>query len=211
MKSSHEIIDEKGRLVRLTKNTDGEVVETYYIGRDGEGWIKYEGNEEYIEIDGQKRYWGGIIDPLPADSRIRSLNEFTVFIIKPDGIQLSLERAVKFLIGKAGATVVAERDFTYTEESIRKMYPHFFAKEWEQDLFTYLMSGQSRCLLVASKHVHRKMLSLRNSIRHLFGCNGGPKVKSLVHSAQRQSDALKQALLFFSLDEVVSSVGLKHK
>jgi hypothetical protein len=94
---------------------------------------------------------------------------------------------------------------------IRKMYPHFFAKEWEQELFDYLKSGPSRCYLVKGKHPHRKLVGLRNAIRHLFGCNKGPRVKSLVHCAQRQSDAVRQALLLFTLEEVVEFVGLRSK
>lgn len=206
-----EAIDNKGRMVRLTKSPDGTIVETYYIGRDCEGVIKYEGDQEYIEVDGQKRCWGGIIDPLPHDRRIRSLNEFTVFIIKPDGMKMEMGKMVSHLISRSGGTIVADRDFIYDDITIRKMYPHFFAKEWEKSLFDYLRSGTSRCFLVKGKHPHRKMLTLRNAIRHLFGYNNGPRVKSLVHCAQRQGDAIKQALLFFSLEEVVVSVGVRHR
>lgn len=211
MKENVEIIDAKGRIVRLTKSLDGTIIETYYMGRDCEGLIQHEGDAEYIEVHGQKRYWGGIIDLLPNDQRIRFLNEFTVFIVKPDGMRMSLEKAIRYLIDKSGGAVVIERDFVYDDTSIRKMYPHFFAKEWERELFDYLMSGPSRCFLVRGEHVHRTMFTLRNAIRQLFGCNNGPQVKSLVHCAQRQSDAVRQALLFFSLEEVVSAVGLKRK
>lgn len=207
----NEQIDDRGRLVRLTKSSNGTVIETYYIGRDCEGIIKHEGEMEYVEVDGQKRYWGGIIDPLPNDRRIRSLNEFTVFVIKPDGMMMEMGKAIRYLIEGSGGTIVAERDFIYDDLMIRKMYPHFFAKEWERDLFDYMKSGTSRCLLVRGKNPHRTMFVLRNDIRQLFGCNGGPKVRSLVHCAQRQSDAVKQAMLFFSLEEVVALVGLKHR
>ncbi len=209
--SVNETIDDKGRLVRLTKAIDGTVVETYYIGRDCEGLIRHEGDLEYIEVDGQKRYWGGIIDPLPSDRRIRSLNDFTVFIIKPDGMKMEMGRMIHSLIEKYRGTIVAERDFIYIDATIRKMYPHFFAKEWEQDLFDYLKSGTSRCFLVRGKHPHRDMFNLRNAIRHLFGYNDGARVKSLVHCAQRQSDAVRQALLFFSIQEIVDVVGLRRK
>lgn len=206
-----EAVDEKGRLVRLTRTSGGKVTETYYIGRDCEGVIRYEDDKEYILVDGEKRYWGGVIDPLPNDGRIPLLNEFTVFIIKPDGVKMNLMKAVKHLIGNAKGKVVAERDFLYDDLMIRKMYPHFFAKAWEQELFDYLKSGSCRCFLVTGGHPHRKLVSLRNAIRHLFGCNRGPRVKSLVHCAQRQSDAVRQALLFFTLDEIVDHVGLKPK
>jgi len=209
--SISEAIDEKGRLVRLTKSPDGITVETYYIGRDCEGVIHHEGGREYVEVDGQRRYWGGIIDPLPNDRRIRSLNDFTVFIIKPDGMKMEMGKVVNHLIVKSGGTIVAERDFVYDDLMIRKMYPHFFAKEWEQNLFDYMKSGTSRCFLVKGKHPHREMFTLRNAIRYLFGYNNGPRVKSLVHCAQRQSDAIKQALLFFSFEEIVTLVGLKKK
>ena len=205
-----EQIDDKGRLVRVSKSVDGGPNEVYYLGRDCEGLIHHEDGREYIDVDGQRRYWGGIIEPLPNDRRIRFLNQFTVFTIKPDGMIMQLGMAVKHLIEKSNGIVVAERDFTYVDATIRKMYPHFFAKEWELDLFEYLKSGPSRCFLVRGEHPHRDMFNLRNSIRHLFRCNQGPRVKSLVHCAQRQSDAVKQALLFFSLDEIVASVGVKR-
>ncbi len=204
-----ETIDDRGRLVHLRKSSSGTIIETYYIGRDCEGPIKHEDGKEYIDVDGQRRYWGGIIDPLPDDQRIRLLNEFTVFIIKPDGMKMEIGKAVSHLIKMSGGNVVAEHDFVYDNIMIRKMYPHFFAKEWEQDLFDYLKSGVSRCFLVRGKHPHRNMFLLRNAIRHLFSCNKDPRVKSVVHCAQRQSDAIKQALLFFSLEEVVTLVGLK--
>lgn len=209
--SSREEIDDKGRLVRVTRCTDGRTIETYYIGRDAEGVIKVEGNLEYIEVNGQRRYWGGIINPLPGDSHIKLLNDFTVFIIKPDGMMMDLGKAMQYLIEQSSAIVVAKRDFIYDDATIRRMYPHFFAREWEKDLFEYLKSGPSRCLLVTGEHPHRKMLTVRNAVRTLFGCNGGPKVKSLVHCAQWQSTAIQQALLFFTLDEIVNFVGLKIK
>ena len=206
-----ECVDSKGRFIRVTKASDGTVIETYYIGRDCEGLIKHEGDKEFVEVDGKRRYWGGIIDPLPSDRRIRLLNEFTVFIVKPDGVKMEIGRMVHCLIGKYGGTVVAERDFTYVDATVRKMYPHFFAKEWEKDLFDYLMSGPSHCFLVRGKNPHRNLFNLRNAIRHLFGYNNRDRVKSLVHCAQKQSDAIRQALLFFTIEEIVTLVGLKHK
>lgn len=206
-----EAIDVKGRPVRFTRASDGSIVETYYIGRDCEGVIKYEGDREYIVFNGEKRYWGGIIDSLPNDPRIKSLNEFAVFIIKPDGMRMELGKSIRYLIAKSKGAIVAERDFVYNDTTIRKMYPHFFTEEWEQILFDYLKSGTSRCFLVTGEHSHRRMFSIRNAVRHLFGYDDQPRVENLVHCTRRQSDAIREALLFFSLGEIVTSVGLKSK
>ncbi len=207
---AREIIDDKGRRVRITRSPEGSVTEIFYIGRDCEGVVKLEEGMEYVETDGQKRYWGGIIDPLPNDRRIRQLNNFTVFVVKPDGMKLELGKAIRHLITVSKGNIVAERDFIYDDAMIRRMYPHFFAKEWEKDLFDYLKSGHSRCLLIRGDNPHGDMINLRNSIRQLFGCYGG-KVVSLVHCAKQQDEAIKQALLFFRLEEIVTHVGLKHK
>ena len=210
IKHDGESIDQKGRLVRLTRSPDGRVVETYYIGRDCEGVIKLdEQGREFVDVNGEKRFWGGLIDALPSDKRIRSLDEFVVFVLKPDGMRMELGKAVTFLIVQEGGKIVAERDFVFDETSIRKMYPHFFAEEWKQQLFDYLMSGPSRCFLIKGEFAHRKMFALRNSIRQLFGHGTEPRVMSLVHCSQRQNDSVKQALLHFSLDEIVATVGLR--
>jgi nucleoside diphosphate kinase len=212
MEGSGELIDSRGRFVRLMRTSDGSPTETYYMGRDCEGIIKVdEGGREFIEVEGDKRYWGGLIDPLPDDPRIQALDEFVVFMLKPDGIKLGLGKAIVHLIEQSGGTIVIEKDFFFDEVTIRKMYPYFFAEEWKQQLFDYLVSGSSRCFLIKGEHVQRKMFTLRNSIRQLFGCNSNPQVVSLVHCAQRQSDSIKQAILFFSLDEIVTAVGLKQK
>lgn len=206
-----EVIDDEGRPVRLTRASDGSIVETYYIGRDCEGVIEHEGNQEYIIVNGEKRYWGGIIDPLPSDPRIKSLNDFTLFVVKPDGIKMGLGESIGHLIAKWGGTIVAERDFVHDDITIRKIYPYFFTKEWERHLFDYLKSGISQCFLVRGKHPHRKMFALRDAIRDFFGYGSEPRVENLVHCAPRQNDAIRQTLLLFSLEEIVASVGLKPK
>lgn len=205
-----ETVDSKGRLVRLTKAPDGSVVQTYYIGRDCEGVIQVEGAQEYVDVDGEKRYWGGIIDPLPSSPKLESLSDFTVFVIKPDGMSIELGCAVAHLIELYGGKVISERDFTFTDTMVRKMYPHFFARTWEQELFDYLKSGVSRCFLVGGEYPHRRMFTLRNAIRHLFDRDHGPQVRSLIHCAQRQSDAIRQALLLYSLEELVALVGVRR-
>lgn len=210
MKQSKETIDNKGRPVRVSISPDGNISCAYYLGRDAEGLIKIEDNKEYVEVDGEKRYWGGIIEPLPNDSRIQQLNDFSVMVIKPDGTELSLERAIIHLIECSGGEIILSRNFVYNENLIRRMYPHFFNPQWEQELFDYLMSGSSQCLLVKGKKIHHTLFAIRNDIRHLFGYDKEPRVRNLVHSARKQSDAIRQALLFFTLDEIVDSIGLIH-
>ena len=206
-----EAPDDKGRLCRLTKSSDGTVLQALYIGHEISGIIKHEGKNEYIEIDGQKRYWRGIIDPLPSDERLHSLNNFVVFVIKPDGMKMEMAKAIRCLIEAVGGAIVMEHDFVYNEIMIRKMYPYFFDPAWEQELFDYLKSGTSRCLLVRGEDICSKMFTLRNSIRRLFGYDKGPCVVNLVHSSKEQIEALRQAMIFFSLEEIVTAVGLTPK
>ncbi len=205
----HGMIDGKGRLVQVIKRDDG-TVETFYTGRDAEGVIQKEGEREFICINGEKRYWGGIIDPIPNDRRLQLLRDFTFLSIKPDGVRLGIRKMVEYLIRNAGCTIVAHKDITFDERLVRKMYPYFFTEEWERQLVEYMTSGPSHCFLVTGDNVQRKMYSLKHAIRQLFGCDGAPVVPSFVHCAERQIFAVQQALMFFSLEELVERVGLKN-
>jgi nucleoside diphosphate kinase len=180
------------------------------MGRDAEAEIKVDNEgREYIKVGKERRYWGGIIESLPADERIHRLNDFTMVAIKPDGMALGIEQAVTYLISRCKCEVVGFKDVLFDQTMIRKLYPHFFAETWEKLLFDYMMSGKTRCLIVKGKNVHSKMMVLRNSIRHLFGLNGRPRVKSLIHCAQTKRYAITQALIVYDLDELVKIVGIR--
>jgi len=207
-RDGHGIIDEKGRLVRIMKRGDGSI-ESYYTGRDAEGVIQLEGEREFLDVDGERRYWGGIIVPLPNDRRIRLLKDFTFFSIKPDGMRIGLRKMIEYLIHDAGYSIVAQKAIVFDEILVRKMYPYFFTEDWERRLVTYLTSKPSYCFLITGVNVHHKMHALRNSLRHLLGCNGNPTVTSFVHCAERQIFAIQQALLFFSLEELIGIIGLR--
>lgn len=203
--------DGAGRPVRITGAPDGRSNERYYLGPDCEGPIKTEGGFEFVEVNGEKRYWGGVIDPPPTDPRIPLLNDFTVFVIKPDGMDLRLDQLVTKLIERTPSRIVAERDFIFDDSAIRKMYPYFFTRQWEADLFAYLKSGISRCILATGNGCHARLFAVRNAVRHSFGVAGAPRIRNLVHCADRQSDAIHQALLFFSLERIVGAVGLGER
>jgi len=201
-------IDEQGRPVRIMQRDNGGI-ESYYTGRDAEGVIQHEGKREFLNVDGEKRYWGGIIEPLPNDRRIQFLNDFTFLSIKPDGMRIGIRKMMEHLIRNSRCSIVAQKNITFDEVLVRKMYPYFFTEEWERQLVAYMTSRPSHCFLITGENVHRKMYALKHSVRRLMGCDGGPVVASFVHCAERQIFAIQQSLLFFSVEELVGFVGLK--
>ena len=106
--AGHGKIDEKGRPVRIMQRDDGGV-ESYYTGRDAEGVIQLEGKREFLDVDGERRYWGGIIEPLPNDRRIQSLKDFTFMSIKPDGMRIGIRKMMEYLIGTRGVPLLPKR------------------------------------------------------------------------------------------------------
>jgi len=203
-----ELIDKKGRSVRMVKR-DGGGVGFYYQGRDAEGLIEHDEGGEFIVFNGEKRHWGGIIDPLPDDGRIQSLRDFTLFSVKPDGVRIGIVKMVEYLIKNFGGEIAAQKDVVFNETLTRKMYPYFFTEEWERELIAYMTLGPSHCFLVTGTEVHRGMYSLRNSIRRLFGCYGKPVVANFVHCSEGQIFAVQESLLFFTPEELIRLVGLK--
>jgi len=173
--------------------------------------MKMIGSGEFIVVGGEKRYWGGIINPLPDDRRIQSLRDFALFLIKPDGVRIGIQKMTEYLIHNAGCSIVTQKEVVFDETLVRKMYPYFFAEEWERQLIAYMTSGPSHCFLVTGKDVHSKMYSLRNSIRHLLGCGGSPTVANFAHCSEKQIFAVRESLLFFSLEELMGFIGLKDE
>lgn len=197
--------DEKGRLV-TTLYQDGMELK-YYTGLGAQGIIMRDCNGEYIVINGERRYWRGIIDPLPLDPRLEKLKEFSFVVLKPDALARGLYSEILSFLKGEGFKIVVERNILFDSELIYKMYPYFMDQEWECSLIRYLTSGISHCFLLEGKNVVNKLLTIRQRIRELYAKS---VLENLIHCSDSREEAIRGALLIFEIDEIVNSVGCER-
>jgi len=208
-----EIIDEKGRRIVVFKRRKWKI--RYYEGYDGKGEIiKDTDNKEYIIVNGKKRYWIGEIKPLPNDKRLKNLKKFGFIIFKPEVQEKNIGSKIISIFKEKGFRVITKKYFRFNQELIIKLYPAFMDKNWKEELVAYLNSELSCCLLI---HVPndtideiKELSKIKQSIRKKWKI---PKnaMKNIVHSPDSKENLIREALLFFKIEELVRLIGYKLK
>jgi len=197
--------DEENRRVVLVEQS-GQPAK-YYRGPDTEGVIDADAVGEYILVDGQKRYWRGVIDREPIDQESAEFNLGFV-ILKPDALARNLDEVIIKALETAGVRIVATRRVKLTERDVRRLYPYFCTPEWETALLKYMLSGECICLIVEMSGLTDDLLSLRARIRADFTMEGEQaSVVNLIHVSDSVSDALREARIFFDSNELAQFGG----
>lgn len=208
MQYDQQYFDEKNRPVKEVFTEEGS--EKYYLGSDAEGVIKEdeEGNE-YIEVDGERRYWRGKIEPIPDDSRLDEIPKFSFGFLKPDAKQRNLRREILLEI-RNKAEIESHKSFQFDPELVYKMYPHFFEKSWEQALLKYLCSNTSLAFLAFGNCICERMNAVRDRIRKKYQKPDLHPVVNLIHVADSREDSLRECLLVYDIDELVDIAHQAH-
>lgn len=191
-------IDEQGRTVRWVL-IDGEL-KKYYAGKDGNGVIqRNEQGEEYIVVDGQKRYWRRERS-FSIEGGSERFSEFVFFMLKPDAVRLDICQEVILSLRARGFTVVAERPLKFHEELVCRFYCEFMDRDWCQELIEYFCSQSALCLLLkpaaAPEEALRILREIKTAIREKYGANGNT-MKNLVHCPDSPEESLREMLLIF--------------
>lgn len=204
MKESEIVTDERGRPVVILYQNGQRL--KYHMGSDARGIIMEDCGGEYIKVGSEKRYWRGIIDPLPRDSILWRLQEFGFVMLKPDALARGLYLEILTFLKEQGFRTVGERVVLFSRQLVYKMYPFFIGQELEDGLVRYLTSELSSCFLVKGDDVIDGLLVVRQRIRELHGAS---PMTNLIHCSDSRENAIREALLIFEIDEIVDSVGLK--
>jgi|GEM_PF-1542525 len=185
---------------------DGRSV-NLYVGPDAHGFIVENDVGDYIMVGNEKRWWRGIIDPLPNDPRLDFLKDFGLCSIKPDAFQRGLQTVIKDAIASQGFRIIAEKTLQMERDDIFRLYPYFFESEWESVLVRFFSSGMTQFMILRGESVVSRLLEMRKEIREKYRNPDEHPVMNLFHCSDSKADAIREAILFFTVDELVQYVG----
>jgi len=201
MKKEIVEIDENGRPV--IRRFVGGVEKIYYVGPDANGYIEKDDRGEYIIVNGEKRYWQGILRRQEVDVRLTQSNDLGFAILKPDVFRLGLYGYMVSLITEQDLHILLEKNVRFDKELVLSMYPYFYEAEWERNLLEYFTSGTSACLLLKGHKAVEKISRIRARTRSEFSKRNCHPTKNLFHAPDSQNDAARELLLIFSEEEIV--------
>ncbi len=198
-------IDSKKRPIRKIV-VEGKPVDLY-VGPDAHGFITESSEGDYIMVGNEKRWWRGIIDPIPDDPRLNSLNEFGFCSIKPDAFKRGLDSAIKEELSLRGFVLMGEKTVQMRQSDIFRLYPYFFEPEWESVLVGYFTSGITQFMILHGESVTERLLEARKTIRGVYRNPQEHPVMNLFHCSDSNAEAIREALLFFNVEELIGCVG----
>lgn len=199
-------LDEKNRKVILVE--ENGVVERYYDGPDVQGIIMSDIAGEYVLHNGQKRYWRGIIDPMPEAINQLSIEPIGFIVLKPDCVKRNLVSDVISELESADIEIVTSKRVHLSSIDVYRLYPYFHTPDWEEELVIYMSSGESVCLITRLDGFSGNLKQLRIRIREMFrDKQEESKVVNVIHISDSSEDSLREALIFFDLSELRSPGG----
>lgn len=190
-------LDHKNRPTVTVRSASGEDVRVYR-GVDATGIVSTDSGGEYVIVNGEKRYWRGII-PATKCSEVAGADDFGIIILKPDTLSRGLGEEIRRTLKHEGFQVVAETEKCLTPEEVFRLYPYFFEPDWEKHLLEYLGSDPSICLIVRRHDSIGPLLRMRDFVRMEKGRNDHPVI-NLLHCADSRRDAAKELGIFFGDD-----------
>lgn len=182
---------------------------SYYLGPDANGIIFSNLNGEYISVGKELRWWRGIIDRIPDPTLLSALNDFGFSIIKSDALERGLDRIIRDNIEGIGLNIKAEKEITMDRESLFRLYPYFFEESWEKMLVGYFCSSSMICLLITGQNATTSLIKIRDHIRSAYRNHKEHPIINLFHAADSQTDAFREANLFFHENELIKIIGQK--
>lgn len=200
----NQILDSKNRPICLVR-VDGQKLRLY-VGPDAHGFIFEDENGEYIKVGNEKRWWRGVLDPLPDDSRLSRLKKFGFCSIKPDAYERNLDGFIRTELESIGR-IVGEKRVLLEESNLFRLYPYFFEPEWETVLIEYFCSSPTLFIVLAGESVTDKLLELRRKIRSSYRIPKEHPIRNLFHCSDSQVEAIREAIIFFSVEELIKLVG----
>lgn len=186
--------DHKGRPVQYI-SIEGQY-RPYYMGIDAQGFIREDQEGEYILVGTEKRYWRGVIPPVPHSLQATWLDSLGVVVLKPDADERGLRETIITEVGALGFGIVTHRQFQFSAELVYRMYPYFFTREWECQLVTYLTRGVSHFYLVRGNNATLRLLELRKRIRRRYCSKHEHPVVNVMHCPDSVEESLREAHLF---------------
>ncbi len=201
----HTVSDSKNRPVCLV-DLNGRTLQLY-VGPDAHGFIHQDQYGEYIRVGNEKRRWRGILDRLPNDIALDSLEEFGLCALKPDAFERNLDGVILDRIHEMGLHVVRRKDIVMEKNHLFQLYPYFFEKEREQMLKRHFFAGLMSFMLVKGVSVTETLLAIRKETRSKYRIPEEHPVKNLFHCADFAEEALREAVIFFSIPDIVDAVG----
>ncbi|MHC0039300.1 nucleoside-diphosphate kinase [Pseudoneobacillus sp. C159] len=147
-------------------------------------------------------------------------NNIGFVICKPDAVYLNLEQDILAYLQENGFEILASKYVDITPDLCQRLYwnDDDYEPAWWWKLETEFFNlGESLCVIVQGKprHPYRSVseeinqkwkgnnkpeLAQQGSIRHKFGSMN--RIFNLFHSSDSSNDAKREALLFFSNEEI---------
>lgn len=200
----NQTFDSKNRPICLVR-VNGQRLKLY-VGPDAHGFIFEDESGEYIKVGNEKRWWRGVLDPLPDDSRLSRLNKFGFCSIKPDAYERNLDGFIRTELEAIGK-IVGEKKVLIKKSNLFRLYPYFFEPEWESVLVEYFCSSPTLFMVLAGESVTDRLLELRSKIRLNYRIPKEHPIRNLVHCSDSQAEAIREAVIFFELEELIKLVG----
>jgi nucleoside diphosphate kinase len=204
----HTVLDSKNRPVCQVKLNDKTL--QLYVGPDAHGFIHRDRYGEYIRVGNEKRRWRGILGGAPGGLVLEDFEEFGLCALKPDAFVRGLDGVIIDIIREKGLDIVQRKDIVLKEEELFRLYPYFFEKEWEFMLKRHFLSDSMSFMLIKGSSVTASLLALRKEIRSTYRIPEEHPVRNLFHCADFAEEALREALIFFSVDEIIDAVGSRR-
>lgn len=191
------LLDSENRPFKNRETPTGEIVRVY-CGVDASGIVRTDGDGEYIVVNGEKRYWRGIVPTDGGGVGVIS-EDVGIVVLKPDTISRGHDGEIRSLLKHEGFQVVAESRRCLTPQEIFRLYPYFFEPDWEKHLLEYLGSDPSICLMIRRRDSIGPLLKIRDMIRLEKRRTDHPVI-NLLHCADTRRDAGKELEIFFGAD-----------
>lgn len=199
------IFDLKNRPICLVRINGQQL--RFYVGPDAHGFIFESEDGDYIKVGNEYRWWRGILDPIPNDSRLNRLNEFGFCSIKPDAFERGLDSLIKEEIKSMGMEIVDEKSVLIKKSELFHLYPYFFESEWESVLIKYFCSAPTLFMVIRSQAATNQLLDLRRMIRSNFRKPEEHPIRNLFHCSDSKMEAVREAIIFFGVEGLVELVG----
>ncbi|ARU60388.1 hypothetical protein CBW65_04385 [Tumebacillus avium] len=129
--------------------------------------------------------------------------EYTVAVIKPDGMELQVELQFESLLEKYGLTVCSSKQSRLSQRDVEAV----FAKNSPQ-YFMYMTSGPVNAYLLRGFRASEALYFLKQEIRAAYACEERGIMKNLIHSCDVGNEFAMQSRFFFPEDEFEYCMGI---
>ena len=132
------------------------------------------------------------------------MEEFTLVILKPDGVKKNLLNVVLERFNDEGLNVSNLKTMDLSKELVRKHYAHLLTRNFYQELEDFMLSGPVVVMIVNGENaVHRvreivgatdSRKALPNTIRGMYGTDA---CRNIIHASDSNENALIETMRFY--------------